>query len=232
MKKEDNNMDIFTKGYIEKDKNNEEEVINPEEELEATQIKIASLPIVEEAKEESKKVVKVNKKKKTKSKKNLILIVGIIIELIIIAIIILLSIKPKSYETVVTCKNEQNLDDYRLITNNTYYFNKQNIVIKSDIETDYIFNTKEKYEEYKQVYVSTDINNFSGLTQKSAFDDVNYIYQNKTSYDYNKLKKNKKVKVENDKLTLNISNKDDVTIYIQDYESVLESNEEMGFICE
>lgn len=222
MKKD--HMDIFTKGYVDLTKNEE----TPEQELEKTQIKIEKLPILDE---ETKIEEKPNKRKSV-NKKNILVIVGIIIEIVIIMLIIAFSKQTDNYKTIVKCSNTTEMEEYTIITNNTYYFDKKDNVAKNENEINYIFKEKEVYQDYKNNYISTDIDNYSGLEQSSAFDDVNYIYQNKITYDYNKLKKNKKVKFKNDKLTLKIKDRDDITLYIQDYDSVLTSNEEMGFICQ
>ena len=65
------------------------------------------------------------------------------------------------------------------------WYNFRNIV--------YIFNDKKSYEKYKNEYVDTNIKNYKGIEQKDIFDDQNYAYENKTTYTYSKLKKNKNV---------------------------------------
>ena len=196
-----------------------------EEEFELTEIKIDKLPI--EGEVEVKKSV--NKKK---SKKNLLLIVGIIIELLIILLIVVLTnINKEKYKMTVTCTNITDMDEYSIVVNNTYYFDNKDRVAKQENEVNYIYNKKEDYMKLKNNYVSTNIENYKGLTQTTAFDDTNYIYQSKTIYKYNDLKKNKKVKYKNNILVLNLPEKQKVTIPIQTYNSVLMANEKMGFKC-
>lgn len=196
-----------------------------EEEFELTEIKIDKLPI--EGEVEVKKSV--NKKK---SKKNLLLIVGIIIELLIILLIVVLTnINKEKYKMTVTCTNITDMDEYSIVVNNTYYFDNKDRVAKQENEVNYIYNKKEDYMKLKNNYVSTNIENYKGLTQTTAFDDTNYIYQSKTIYKYDDLKKNKKVKYKNNILVLNLPEKQKVTIPIQTYNSVLMANEKMGFKC-
>lgn len=196
-----------------------------EEEFELTEIKIDKLPI--EGEVEVKKSV--NKKK---SKKNLLLIVGIIIEsLIILLIVVLTNINKEKYKMTVTCTNITDIDEYSIVVNNTYYFDNKDRVAKQENEVNYIYNKKEDYMQLKNNYVSTNIENYKGLTQTTAFDDTNYIYQSKTVYKYDDLKKNKKVKYKNNILVLNLPEKQKVTIPIQTYNSVLMANEKMGFKC-
>ncbi len=196
-----------------------------EEEFELTEIKIDKLPIEGEVEVKGS----VNKKK---SKKNLLLIVGITIELLIILLIVVLTnINKEKYKMTVTCTNITDMDEYSIVVNNTYYFNNKDRVAKQENEVNYIYNKKEDYMKLKNNYVSTNIENYKGLTQTTAFDDTNYIYQSKTVYKYDDLKKNKKVKYKNNILVLNLPEKQKVTIPIQTYNSVLMANEKMGFKC-
>ena len=219
----DNNSNYSTEEEIKKDiKTNEE------------QMKKKVENILEDFDDSNAKV-----EKKAKIK-NIFFIIGIIIEIIVIIFIFKSKQKSKdisntkeSYDFAVTCTNTTETNNYDLKATNIYYFDKSRNVAKTENETTYIFKTKEYYNQYKSDYISSDIKNFSGITQKSVFDDNTLAYKNTTIYNYNELKKNKKVKYKDNTLTLNIPNKKEpITIYVENYDTVLLSNENMGFICE
>lgn len=176
--------------------------------------------------------------KRKRRNKTIFYIIGIIIEIIIIVLIVknrYVNKETSNEYTSVKCSNTtENIAINASITmNNTYYFNKDNKVNKTENEIVYIFNDKESYERYKSDYVSTDINNFTGLNQQTIFDDNNYVFKSQTIYDYSELKKNKNVSINGDILTLNIPDRTDpVVISIEDYDTVLDTNQNMNFICE
>lgn len=275
-KKEKNQMDIFTKGFVkpayETEKIEIEDVNNTDLKSELSNKNIDSevknidnKNIINDAKnisdneknldnnikynnikmkEKTDKLIKEleeqdterdKKNKKKKSKKNILLIIGIIIEILVILFLIYIKFFKETYKTVLTCTNtsENTSNNYTITTNNVYYFDKENNVAKTDNSIIYIFNDKKAYEEYKTTYTDTNIKNFSGIMQKDVFDDQNYAHENKTTYTYSKLKKNKNVKIKDKLMTISVPNrKDAITIYIESYDNVIKTNEEMGFTCE
>lgn len=252
----ENGMDIFTKGFvkpmsledaidkielkdIEKELDEEKKNIIIESEFiknsktndQITKEKVDNL-IMELSIQDEQREKKQNKNKKTK---NIILIVGIIIELLIISFLAYIKFFKEDYSYQISCINETENEslDYAITAKNIYYFDKNDTVVKTENNIIYIFNNKKSYDKYKSEYVSTDIEKFLGISQKSIFDDKNYVFQNKTIYNYNQLKKNKKVKVEDNLLTISIpSRKDTITLYISNYDSVVNENNQTGFVCE
>lgn len=241
-KKENEQMDIFTKGFvkqneevekieIEEDKNNEE-IEND--------IKYNNLKMKEKANElikglEEQDNIREKKQKKKKNKKNILLIIGIIIEIIIIAFLCYIKFFKETYKTTLTCTNTttDSSNKYTITTNNVYYFDKNDNVAKTENSIIYIFNDKTSYDNYKEKYVDTNIKNYKGINQIDIFDDQNYAHENKTTYIYNQLKKNKNVTFKDNLITANIEGrKEPITIYIESYDSVLKTNEEIGFTCE
>lgn len=249
-----NQMDIFTKGYvkpalsedevekIEIDDNsddksddskynqNEEIINNPKTNEVQMKEKVTEL-IDELAKQDE---IRTKKNKRKKSIKNIFLIIGIIIELIVIGFLCYIKFFKETYSKELTCTSTtQNNDSYSITMKNIYYFDDEDKVAKTENNIVYIFSNKEAYLKYKNEYVSSDIKDYKGITQRSTFDDQNYLYENKTIYTYSKLRKNKSVSFENNIITANIKGRDNaITIYIDDYDSVLVKNEETGFTCE
>lgn len=247
-----NQMDIFTKGFvkppsfeevvekieIEEDILNEEQPLNNEEIV--NNIKYNNLQMKEKAQDmirklESDEEIRKNKIAKKRRRKNIFLIIGIIIELGIIGFLCYIKFFKETYTMTLTCTNtsQSSENNYTITMNNVYYFTKDNKVAKTENSIVYIFNDKKSYEKYKNEYVDTNIKNYKGIEQKDIFDDQNYAYENKTTYTYSKLKKNKNVTFNNNLITAKIENKKEpITIYIEDYNSVLKTNEKTGFICE
>ena len=223
-KKENEQMDIFTKGFvkqkeevekieIEEDKNNKEIENN---------IKYNNLKMKEKANDLIKELeeqdnIREKKQKKKKKKKNILLIIGIIIEIIIIAFLCYIKFFKETYKTTLTCTNTvtDSSNKYMITTNNVYYFDKNDNVAKTENSIIYIFNDKTSYDNYKEKYVDTNIKNYKGINQ------------------IDQLKKNKNVKFKDNLITANIEGrKEPITIYIESYDSVLKTNEEIGFTCE
>ena len=246
-----NQMDIFTKGFvkppsfeeavekieIEEDELQDNQIINDEFQ---NDIKYNNVKI----KEKTQKMIKefeeaddlrLIKQRKKRRRKNILLIIGIILELGIIVYLFYIKFYKETYYKTLTCTNSatNQSNNYTITMNNVYYFDKNDKVAKTENSVIYIFNDKTSYEKYKTDYIDTNIKNYQGIEQIDIFDDQNYAYENKTTYTYSKLKKNKNVTINNNLLTAKIENKKEpITIYIEDYNSVLNTNEKTGFICE
>lgn len=252
---ENNQMDIFTIGFvkplsfeeaIEKIEIEEDEIADSKDTViyeqnqefvcgsksndEKMREKVDEL--LEELDESEEKREK--KERKTKSKKNLFFTIGILIELAIIASLAYNNFFKEKYYKVLNCTSEIELkeENYKVVMTKKYYFDKDNIVSKLDNNIEYKFLDSKSYKEYKKNYVSSDIKNYSGLKQNSKFDDKNLTYLNNTEYTYSKLKKNKNVKLDNNILTLKIAGrKDDITLLIESYDSVVANSINEGFAC-
>lgn len=238
-------MDIFKSGFV-KPSDEEVEKIEIEEEIEeiaseemANDIKYNNIQMKEKANElinelDSQEQIRIEKKKKKRKRKNIILVIGIIIEILIIGVLCYFKFFKESYSMTLTCQNSSTTENnYSITTNIVYYFDKNDNVAKTENSMIYIFNDKKSYDEYKNNYIDTNIKDYEGIEQIDIFDDQNYAYENKTTYTYSKLKKNKNVKVKDNLLTATIKGrKEPITIYIEDYDSVLKTNEKTGFICE
>ena len=177
--------------------------------------------------------------KRKKRNKTIFYIIGIIIEIIIIVLIVKNNyIKKKTsdnYTMSVKCSNTttNSFNDSTIKMTNTYYFDKDNKVIKTENEVLYAFNSQESYERFKSDYIVNDVKNFEGLDQQSAFDDNNYIFKTQTIYTYSKLKDNKNVSYKNNIYTINVPGRTEpLTAIEEDYDTVLDTNTNMGFICE
>lgn len=237
-------MDIFKTGFV---KPNDEEVdkIEIEEEIEevkeeiSNEIKYNNIQMKEKANElinelDNQEQIRNEKKNKKRKRKNIILILGIIIEIVVIAVLCYFKFFKETYTTILTCQNSTTTENkYSITTNVVYYFDEDNNVAKTENSMIYIFNDKASYDEYKKNYIDTNIKNYEGIEQIDIFDDQNYAYENKTTYTYSKLKKNKNVTVKDNLLTAKIKGrKEPITIYIEDYDNVLNTNEKTGFMCE
>lgn len=244
-----NQMDIFTKGFVkpitlkeELDKiekieiedgndnyeQNKEFVVESKTNDAKMKEKVDNL-IDELEIEDEKREKKENQKRK---RKNLILTIGIIIEIIIIIFLAYIKFFKETYYKELTCTNETNVENYQMIMENKYYFDKEDKVAKHENNITYKFETKDAYNEYKKNYISSDIKKYKGIKQTSKFDDKNNTYENKTIYTYSKLKKNKNVTVNEDNLSAKIEGRDEpITIYIDTYENILTSSETTGFTC-
>lgn len=244
-----NQMDIFTKGFVKpitlkeeldkiekieiEDENdnyeqNKEFVVESKTNDAKMKEKVDNL-IDELEIEDEKREKKENQKRK---RKNLILTIGIIIEIIIIIFLAYIKFFKETYYKELTCTNETNVENYQMIMENKYYFDKEDKVAKHENNITYKFGTKDAYNEYKKNYISSDIKKYKGIKQTSKFDDKNNTYENKTIYTYSKLKKNKNVTVNEDNLSAKIEGRDEpITIYIDTYENVLISSETTGFTC-
>lgn len=177
--------------------------------------------------------------KRKKRNKTIFYIIGIIIEIIVIILIIRTRYVKNEisdeYKMSVKCSNTttNSLSDSSIKMTNTYYFNDDDKVVKTENEVLYAFNNQESYNRFKSDYISTDIKDYKGLNQQSIFDDNNYIFKTQTIYTYSELKKNKKVSYKNNVFTLDIPNRTEpIVIAVEDYDTVLNTNENMGFICE
>lgn len=244
-----NQMDIFTKGFVKpitlkeeldkiekieiEDENdnyeqNKEFVVESKTNDAKMKEKVDNL-IDELEIEDEKREKKENQKRK---RKNLILTIGIIIEIIIIIFLAYIKFFKETYYKELTCTNETNVENYQMIMENKYYFDKEDKVAKHENNITYKFETKDAYNEYKKNYISSDIKKYKGIKQTSKFDDKNNTYENKTIYTYSKLKKNKNVTVNEDNLSAKIEGRDEpITIYIDTYENILTSSETTGFTC-
>lgn len=244
-----NQMDIFTKGFVKpitlkeeldkiekieiEDENdnyeqNKEFVVESKTNDAKMKEKVDNL-IDELEIEDEKREKKENQKRK---RKNLILTIGIIIEIIIIIFLAYIKFFKETYYKELTCTNETNVENYQMIMENKYYFDKEDKVAKHENNITYKFETKDAYNEYKKNYISSDIKKYKGIKQTSKFDDKNNTYENKTIYTYSKLKKNKNVTVNEDNLSAKIEGRDEpITIYIDTYENILTSSEITGFTC-
>ena len=244
-----NQMDIFTKGFVKpitlkeeldkiekieiEDENdnyeqNKEFVVESKTNDAKMKEKVDNL-IDELEIEDEKREKKENQKRK---RKNLILTIGIIIEIIIIIFLAYIKFFKETYYKELTCTNETNVENYQMIMENKYYFDKEDKVAKHENNITYKFETKDAYNEYKKNYISSDIKKYKGIKQTSKFDDKNNTYENKTIYTYSKLKKNKNVTVNEDNLSAKIEGRDEpITIYIDTYENILISSETTGFTC-
>ena len=173
---------------------------------------------------------------KRASKKNKFFIIAIILEVIVIALIVILRAKPKEkYTKTLECTNKtQELNsEYYIKLVNKYYFNKDDIAAKAETNVYYVFLDKSEYQKFKGNYKSTDVKDFEGLKQSSIFDDKNYVYNNKSVYNYKKLKTNKNVTEENESLIVSIPGKPSaITLPEQDYTTIKEISENMDFSCE
>jgi len=245
-----NQMDIFTKGFvkplsfeesiekIEIEEAEEEKIINTNEitndiKYNNIQMKEKAQKLIQELEEDEEQ--RIEKFKRKRRKKNILLIIGIIIELLIIGFLCYVKFFKETYSTKLTCTNtSQNSEiNYTITMNNVYYFDKENKEAKKENKIIYIFNNKKDYEKYKNDYVDTNIKDYKGIEQKDIFDDQNYAYENKTIYTYSKLKKNKNVTLKDNLMTIKFEDKKEpITIYIEDYDNVLKTNEKIGFVCE
>lgn len=180
---------------------------------------------------------KEKKQEKKNSKKNILFLIGVFLEIIIILLIIkfkYISV-PEKYTKTLTCTNKtQELNsEYYVKLVNKYYFTKDDIVGKLEANVYYVFMDKSEYISFKSKYKSTDVKDFKGLTQTSIFDDKNDVYNNKSVYNYKKLKKNENVTEENGSLIINIPGKpNQITLSEDNYKSVKQINENMDFKCE
>ncbi|MBE6159576.1 MAG: hypothetical protein E7157_00800 [Lactobacillales bacterium] len=244
--KKNEQMDIFKTGFVKPEE--EVEKIDIEEEIEESEtkeeinndIKYNNIQMKEKANElinelENQDDERLQKQNKKRKKKNIVLVIGIIIELLIIGFLCYIKFFKETYTSSLTCTNttENSNNKYSITTNVIYYFDKDKKVAKTQNSIIYIFNDKASYEEYKKEYVDTNIKDYSGIEQIDIFDDQNYAYENKTTYTYSKLKKNKNVTIKDGLMTVKVKGrKEPITIYIESYDSVIKTNEETGFICE
>ena len=230
---ESSGMDIFSKGFVKptmeqivENKKIEEPIEKIEEEKNET------IEIVQEKQEDNEKI---NDNKHKKKRKKLIFIIGIIIELLVIGFLIWFTFFRKNYTTVVDCTDtvKNKIGKYYITTNNVYYFDSSNEVVKTENIISYSFENKDSYDKFKKDYVESDITNVSGIKQESNFNDTNLKYETKTIYDYRTLKRNKKnVKIKDNLMTITIEGRQNpITIYIQNMEEVALENNEKGFIC-
>ena len=172
-------------------------------------------------------------------RKTILFVIGIIIEIFVIILIIKnryikKDVANDNVKMVVTCSNTTQNDAYSasIKTNNIYYFNDDNEVIKRENEVLYAFNNKDAYDRYKSDYVNTDIKDFKGLKQQSIFSDENNLFKTKTTYTYSELKNNNSVKFKNNIFTIFMPDDSIITLPIENYNEVLTTNENMNFICE
>lgn len=174
------------------------------------------------------------KKEKRKNKKNLFLLFGILIELVIIFFIVKGTIFKEKYYNMISCTNETNQNglNYDITMKNIYYFDKKDNLAKQEINVVYIFDKEKDYQDFKNNYQDSNIKNYDGIIQSDLFDDINYVYQNKTIYIVSKLKKNKKTVLNDNLITMNIENRDALTLYIDNYDNIMDSNNKAGFTCE
>ncbi len=176
----------------------------------------------------SKRIKKTNKKKK-------IFIIGIVLEILIIGFLIWFTFFRKNYSTIVECTDtvQNKVGKYYITTDNLYYFDNNNEVVRTKSSITYTFDNKKVFDKFKTEYVDTSIKNVKGIEQTSSFDDNSLKYQSVTTYDYRTLKFNKKnVKVEDRIMTINVKDREEpLSIYIQNMEEVAEENNNNGFIC-
>lgn len=175
------------------------------------------------------------KDRQRQNRKTIFLIISIIIEIVVIFGIIQLQNKKSEYEIKVKCSNktEHTKDNYSIKMINTYYFNKHRKVSKTENDVIYIFDTKEDYDKYKNNILKEKNYDFRGLEIKKTFDDINYVYSHKTIYTYDELKKNRQVSYRNDMFKFNAPDqKEKTVIKVLDYDTVLNINNNMKYICE
>lgn len=247
---QNNEMDIFTKGFvkptsfeqaIEKIEIDDLEEIEdnnyvPDEEpvknsnSNESQTKVDE--VIEDLSDQDEKKNTIQKQKRRR--KNIFLIIGILIEVLVISFLVYMTfIKEKYSKTLICTSDQQPSDNYSITMKNIYYFDKNDKVAKTENNVIYIFNDKNNYEDYKNNYVSSNIENYKGIKQTTLFDDKNYAYQNKTIYTYSKLKKNKNVTFKDNIFTVKVDKREEpITIYIESYNDVLSNNDKLGFTCE
>lgn len=179
------------------------------------------------------------KEKHNKNKKNIIFLIGIILEIVIIVFLVrnryLNNNESENYENQLTCTNNLSNEnqDYSITTNNVYYFDKENKTAKMINSIIYIFNNKIAYDNYKNNFKSKSKTDFLGMEEEDIFDDINYVYENKITYNYNKLKENKEVTFKDDTFTFKLPNAtSETTIFVDTYENTLEQNKNAGFDCQ
>lgn len=174
------------------------------------------------------------KETKRKRKKTLFFIFAIILEVLVIAYI-LYERKPKQeYNMTLKCtNNESELNkDYSMKMTNTYYFNKDREVVKTSNEILYAYNDQDSYNKFINTVNEPEVN-FKGYKKQSVKDDKNYIYKSVTTYTYSELKKNKEVKYKDNLFTFKLpNNQEEISIIVQNYDEVANTNNMMNFTCE
>lgn len=186
--------------------------------------------IIEEINEVDRKEIR------KKTIKTILLIIAIIIEIIVI--ILILNNRKKentnNYKMTLVCtnNNSQISSDYTIKMETTYYFDQNDKVAKTSSAAIYAFNDLNSYNKFIEENKIEELN-FKGVERKTAKDEIKHIYKAVTIYDYDLLKKNKKVTFKNNIFTFKLpGDTEETTLMIQGYDDVLETNKILDFTCE
>lgn len=116
------------------------------------------------------------------------IIIGIIIEVIILLVIFL--VKNNGSKETLEC-NSSNYNEYygaTIIDTKRYYF-KNGKITKLVNTTKYKFDDKEKYNNYKDTYANPEYKVIDGRIVVTNINDNDLSYEEKSTYDYQKLRK-------------------------------------------
>lgn len=176
---EEKEMPTFTKSIT-------EPMVNPVQEL--FQNAKTSTEKIEKKEAEP---FKPKKEKKKLRKITYFIILGIILELIILGIIYL--VREMNSKEILECVSENYSSYYEanIVTTKKYYF-KNGKITKLEDTIQYKFDNKEVYDTYKVDYASPPYSAIDGRIIVSNINDNNYIYEEKATYDYEKLRKKDK----------------------------------------
>lgn len=190
-------------------------VIEPLKEVNPTLEMFQNAKTSEETIKMEEEVIPVKtKKEKKKSGFMKWILIGILIEIIVLGIIYV--VKNVGSKEILECTGEEYSSYYEanIINTKKYTFVKGKIT-KLEDTVKYVFDNKEAYEEFKSNYANPPKKAIDGRIFISNINDNNNTYEEKTNYDYKKLRK-KNTSSDEHNITVTTTNDDD-TISLLDY---------------
>lgn len=126
-------------------------------------------------------------KKKKKNKWMIWIVIGIMIEIMIVGIILL--IRELNSKDVLECTSSTYSEYFEAtIVNKKRYYFKYGKITKLEDTTQYQFDNKTSYEEFKNIYADPVYAIIEGRIIVSNINDNDNIYEEKATYDYDKLR--------------------------------------------
>jgi hypothetical protein len=170
------------------------------------EIKIEEVPLKVEKKKQ--------KKQKKQSKFTKWIVIGIILEVLVLGVVI--GIKTIGTKEIVECTGEEYNSYYEAnIVNTKKYTFRNGKIVKLEDTYKYVFDNQEAYETFKNNYANPPKEVIEGRIFTSNINDNENIYEEKTLYDYKKLR-SQNTSSDTHNIVISTSNEDD-TISLLDY---------------
>jgi hypothetical protein len=171
--------------------------------------------------------IPVLKGKQKKSYK--VYIILILLEIIILGIVLYYRFDKSKTKLECTVENYNEYYHATIVNTKKYYFTKGKITKLEDIFV-YTFDSEEYYNEFKEESANPVKEEVKGRTFTSNIDDNNNSYQEKTIYDFKKLRDQNESDIDHDILVT--TNDENDTIELLDYNSTdIKLIYESDYVC-